>query len=111
MTTHNLNEKELEEIETRLKQLERKEGVAGVLVVDLEGVLVHSTFPPAESAQYAQQALPFLPHARQMLAAVLPSAKEELELVRLRSKTFELILISGEKYIMITLHKPAHTSK
>ena len=78
-------------IEETTQRLTFVHGVIGVLIVDRDGLIVHSTMPIEEAARLAGPTLQLLQRAR-AVAAVMPD--DELRMLCVRTRKYELLLCS-----------------
>ncbi|CAG8490804.1 1246_t:CDS:2, partial [Ambispora leptoticha] len=88
------------ELDEMLKPLIANPHVLGVLVVNKEGSVIKTTFDAVITKQYAEKLSKYLEMSQNMIQEIdEPDAiqKNELTLLRIRSKKYEIILTPGIK--------------
>ncbi|XP_025834941.1 dynein light chain roadblock-type 2-like [Agrilus planipennis] len=94
----------LAEVEDILKRIQNYEGVVGYIIVNSEGIPVRTTIDNTTSVHYAGLVCALSLRARNTVRELDKS--DELKLIRLRSKTHEVMIAPDKELILIVVQNP-----
>jgi predicted regulator of Ras-like GTPase activity (Roadblock/LC7/MglB family) len=91
-------------IEETVQRLTFVHGVMGVLIIDMDGKIVHATMPPEEAAQLTGPTLQMLQRAR----TACKNLEDELQMLCVRTRKYEMLLCAegAGKFAMCVLQDP-----
>jgi predicted regulator of Ras-like GTPase activity (Roadblock/LC7/MglB family) len=98
-----------ETVEETVQRLATQKGVTGVLICNLNGVPIRYTMKDSDSGHWAGIASQLAIKARQSVKACLPNGDtEELQYIRLRTKTTEIIIAPdfSAEHVLVVLQHP-----
>lgn len=101
-----------ETVEETVRRLATQKGVTGVLICNLNGVPIRHTMKDTNAGHWAGIASQLSIIARHSVKANLPNGDtEELQYIRLRTKTTEVIIAPefSKEHVLVVLQHPEPT--
>lgn len=92
-----------------LSDLSRKEGVLGTVVMTDDGVPIRSDFPEHETNLYASLVAHFVQRTKKALDEMETS--EVPEVIRVRSKKNEMVIVPSEGFVYVAVQDPYKGTK
>ncbi|XP_068151981.1 dynein light chain roadblock-type 1 [Drosophila tropicalis] len=93
------------EVEELLKRFQAYKNIAGIIVVDNDGIPIKTTLDNTQTVHYAALMQNFVLKARQVVLDL--DATNELTLLRMRTLTNEVILATSDNFYLIVIQKPS----
>ena len=94
-----------QDVDDNLKKIQAHRGVAGVIVVNNEGIPVKSTLENAVTVQYAGLMMQLADKARSIVRDLDPS--NEFTFLRLRTVKHEVLVAPEKDFILIVIQTPS----
>ncbi|EEB19105.1 dynein light chain 2B, cytoplasmic, putative [Pediculus humanus corporis] len=92
------------EVEETLKRIQSHKGVAGVVVVNAEGIPIKTTMDNTTTVQYAGLISQLSDKARSVVRDLDPS--NDLTFLRIRSKKHEILVAPDKEFLLIVIQNP-----
>ena len=98
----------MSDILATIKRIQSHEGVEGVLVIQEDGAVIHSTFESdSDTSRYAKLVLPVAALASSSIRDVDPT--NELQYMRIGSYVKEINVVPQGKYFVVTVCRAENT--
>eukprot|EP00741_Cyanophora_paradoxa_P017744 tig00000203_g17138.t1 len=94
----------MSEVEETLKRISSHKGVAGILIVNTDGVAIRTNLDQALTAQYAALMTQLAAKARSAVRDLDP--QNDLTFLRIRSKKHEIMVAPDKDFILIVIQNP-----
>ena len=96
--------KQATEVEETLKRIQSHRGVTGILIVDLNGVVIKSNMSNDEAKEHAALISQLTSKASSMVRTL--DAHNDLTFLRIRTKKYEIMVAPDKEYILIVIQNP-----
>lgn len=93
------------EIEETLKRIQSHRGVAGVVVINSEGIPIKTTLDNQTTVQYAGLVSQLVDKAKSVVREI--DATNDLTFLRLRSKKNEIMIAPDKQFVLIVIQTPS----
>ncbi|KAI5704890.1 dynein light chain roadblock-type 2 [Diaphorina citri] len=93
------------EIEETLKRIQSHRGVAGVIVINGDGIPIKTTLDNQTTVQYAGLVSQLVDKAKSVVREI--DATNDLTFLRLRSKKNEIMIAPDKQFILIVIQTPS----
>ncbi|KAL1457874.1 hypothetical protein WDU94_008058 [Cyamophila willieti] len=93
------------EIEETLKRIQSHRGVAGVIVINGDGIPIKTTLDNQTTVQYAGLVSQLVDKAKSVVREI--DATNDLTFLRLRSKKNEIMIAPDKQFILIVIQNPS----
>jgi dynein light chain roadblock-type len=95
--------------EKLLSEISRKDGVLGIIVMTDEGIPIRSDFPENETNVYSSLVGHFVQRTKKALQEL--DGTGEPEVIRVRSKKNELVIVPQGKFVLLVVQDPNSVKK
>lgn len=92
------------ELDETIKRISSKKGVEGVIIINSDGIPIRTSLDEEQATIYAGICSHLVMKGKSLITGIDPS--DELRLLRLRSKKYELLLAPDKGYLMVVIQKP-----
>ena len=96
--------KQATEVEETLKRIQSHRGVTGILIVDLNGVVIKSNMSSDEAKEHAALISQLASKASSMVRTL--DAQNDLTFLRVRTRKYEIMVAPDKEYILIVIQNP-----
>ena len=96
--------KQATEVEETLKRIQSHRGVTGILIVDLNGVVIKSNMSGDEAKEHAALISQLASKASSMVRTL--DAQNDLTFLRIRTRKYEIMVAPDKEYILIVIQNP-----
>ncbi|EDW75829.1 uncharacterized protein Dwil_GK14988 [Drosophila willistoni] len=93
------------EVEEMLKRFQTYKNIAGIIIVDNDGIPIKTTLENTQTVHYAALMQSLVVKARQVVLDL--DATNEFTLLRMRTLTHEVILAPSDDFYCIVIQKPS----
>jgi dynein light chain roadblock-type len=90
------------EIDETINRISCHEGVFGFMLFNYDGVAIKTNLDDRETTMYASLILQVVSAARFVIRKI---GENRLDLLRIRSKRYEIIISPEKDYVMVVLHR------
>ncbi|NP_001279516.1 dynein light chain roadblock-type 1 [Callorhinchus milii] len=93
------------EVEETLKRIQTQKGVAGIIVINAEGIPIRTTMDSSTTVQYAGLIHQFATKARNTIRDLDP--QNDMTFLRIRSKKNEIMVAPDKEYLLMVIQHPS----
>nr|CAB61260.1 putative bithoraxoid-like protein [Spermatozopsis similis] len=97
-----------EAIQATLERIQKHKGVLGTIIIDHNGVTLHSTLDDKTTAEYTELIPALSMLAKNLVRDVDP--QNDLDFLRVRSLKHEIMVAPKEEFLLIVIQDPAAVS-